>query len=165
MTRTKVLECHRDNTFSTMLLCPQTRAFSRLGGSMPVFGKRSEAHLATLDPDLALVLRDAIEIYDFSVICGYRGEKAQNEAFATGASKKQYPESIHNESPSLAVDVAPYPIDWNDNLAFARLFGIIEACAHNRGMRLRWGGDWDNDGESNDQSFMDIGHLELRIKG
>ena len=127
---------------------------------MPVFGKRSEAHLATLDPDLALVLRDAIEIYDFSVICGHRGEKAQNEAFATGASQKQYPESIHNESPSKAVDVAPYPIDWSDNLAFARLFGIIEACAHKRGMRLRWGGDWDGDGESNDQSFMDIGHLQ-----
>ena len=129
---------------------------------MPSFGARSESRIATLHPQLALVLRDAIEVYDFAVICGFRDKAAQDEAFASGHSKKRYPDSIHNTSPSWAVDVAPWPIDWNDDLAFARLFGIIEACAHKRGVKLRWGGDWDSDGESNDQSFMDIGHLEMR---
>ena len=127
------------------------------------FGSRSRRHLDTLHPALRAVLEDAmqLQLMDFAVICGHRGEDAQNEAFATGASKKRWPESIHNASPSKAVDVAPYPIDWNDSLAFARLYGIIEACAVQRGVRLRWGGDWDSDGESNDQSFMDIGHFEV----
>ena len=128
---------------------------------MPHFGSRSTQRLETLDPELQAVLMDAIAIYDFTVICGLRDEAAQNEAYATGASKKQYPNSIHNVAPSRAVDVAPWPIDWNDSLAFARLAGIIEACAHQRGVSLRFGLDWDRDGQSNDQSFMDLGHIEM----
>ena len=131
---------------------------------MAKFGKRSEEKLATIDPQIVEVLRDAIEVYDFTIVCGARSKEVQNEAFATGASKKQWPDSKHNvELPGLyseAVDVAPWPINWNDNLAFARLYGIIEACAFRRGITLRWGGDWDSDGSSTDQSFMDIGHFE-----
>ena len=128
---------------------------------MPKFGSRSESALVTVDPDLQLILRDAIRVYDFSALSGYRGRELQTEYYNTGRSKKQYPDSVHNTAPSLAVDVAPWPIDWNDSLSFARLFGIIEACAFARGFKLRWGGDWDRDGGSRDQSFMDIGHLEL----
>lgn len=134
---------------------------------MPSFGTRSESRLATLDSELVEVLRDAIKTYDFTIVCGHRDEAAQNEAFATGASKKRWPESMHNWLPSKAVDVAPWSngIDWKDHLAFARLFGIIEECANRRGVRVRWGGDWDSDGESNDQTFMDIGHLEIVSRG
>ncbi len=128
---------------------------------MPIFGRRSLSRLDTVDKRLVEVLKDAIRVYDFTIICGHRNEAAQNEAFATGTSKKRFPESKHNEFPSRAVDVAPWPIDWHDELAFARLWGIIEACAFRRGLRLRWGGDWDSDGSSTDQSFMDIGHLEI----
>jgi hypothetical protein len=116
---------------------------------------------SSLDKRLVKILDEAILVYDFTLICGHRTEEAQNEAFATGASKKQYPDSKHNSWPSIAVDVAPWPINWNDSLAFARLYGIIEAIAHDQGLELRWGGDWDRDGGSRDQSFMDIGHLEL----
>ena len=127
---------------------------------MARFGSRSESRLATIDPDLVEVLRDAIKVYDFTIICGHRTEEAQNEAFATGASKTRYPDSKHNSFPSDAVDVAPWPINWHDSLAFARLAGIIEACAHKRGVPIRLGMDWDGDGGSKDQSFMDVGHLE-----
>lgn len=130
---------------------------------MPEFGSRSRAKLEHVHPALVEVLEDAIEVIDFSVICGHRGEDEQNEYFATGRSKKRFPESRHNETPSMAVDIAPWNggIDWYDHLAFARVFGVIEACAHRRAALLRWGGDWDRDLSSTDQSFVDIGHIEL----
>jgi peptidoglycan L-alanyl-D-glutamate endopeptidase CwlK len=56
-------------------------------------------------------------LIDFSIICGYRGKQEQSNAFAHGASKVQYPNSMHNQNPSLAVDIRPYPYteaDQND---------------------------------------------------
>jgi len=130
---------------------------------MPSFGSRSRSRLEGVDPRMVNVLKEAIEVFDFTIVCGRRGKQEQDEAYATGASKKRYPQSKHNANPSRAVDIAPWQpgIDWNDALAFSRLFGIIEAVAHRQGIKVRWGGDWDGDQSSRDQSFMDIGHLEL----
>ena len=134
---------------------------------MPHFGTKSEAALATLEPGVQTILREAIKIYDFSVLCGFRDEAAQTAAFTASprASHVPWPESVHNTKPSLAVDVAPWPLNWKDTLAFARLAGIIEAIAHEHGYRVRWGGDWDGDGGSRDQTFMDLGHLEFEHEG
>lgn len=131
---------------------------------MPSFGARSRKHLLTCHPRLQEVLGEAILYTDFAVLCGLRSREAQDEAFATGRSKVKWPSSKHNApdgGPSLAVDVAPWPIDWKDSLAFAVLAGRILQIADAKGIALRWGGDWDRDGESNDQSFMDIGHFEM----
>ena len=130
---------------------------------MPGFGARSKSRLSTLHPDLVAVLKDVIPHFDFTVVSGHRTQAAQDEAFASGKSKKQWPDSKHNKLPSIAVDVAPWPIDWTDHLAFARLYGRIEQAAAARGIHIRWGGDWDGDQSSRDQSFMDIGHLELVV--
>ncbi len=127
------------------------------------FSSRSLNNLATVHPILREILYEALEVMDFVVLCGYRDEKAQNEAYENGTSKLQYPNSVHNTQPSRAVDVAPYRIDWDDTLAFARLAGIIECLASQRGYRIRWGGDWDGDHRSNDQTFNDLGHFELTI--
>jgi hypothetical protein len=130
---------------------------------MPQFGQRSLNRLQHVDKRLREVLDEAILHIDFTIVCGHRNKLAQDEAYATGASKKQWPNSKHNYLPSKAVDFAPWNdgIDWEDHLAFARVYGHIEAVAAARGYQLRWGGDWDKDGSSTDQSFMDIGHLEL----
>ena len=128
---------------------------------MPVFGTRSKNRLKGVASSLVVVMEDAIEVIDFAIICGHRTEQQQNNAYEMGLSKVQWPNSKHNPYPSLAVDFAPWPINWNDHLAFARVWGVIEACAYRRGVKLRWGGDWDRDGSSRDQSFMDIGHVEL----
>lgn len=127
------------------------------------FGSRSLERLESMHPKLQEVLHAAMakQVMDFTIIWGYRGKEAQEEAFATGASKKPWPESKHNQFPSPAADVAPWPIDWKDTLRFARLVGVIEAAASDCGVRLRWGGDWDMDSSSTDQSFMDLGHIEL----
>ena len=130
---------------------------------MASFGERSRMHLATVDPRLATVLNSVIEHYDFTIVCGARSKEAQDEAFATGASKVQWPNSKHNRDVSSAVDIAPWTngIDWKDSLAFAFLAGLVSKSAHSHGVRLRWGGDWVSDGSTRDQSFMDIGHMEI----
>lgn len=128
------------------------------------FGTRSMERLETTSPRLQKVLHRAMQfqVMDFTIIWGYRGKDPQEEAFAAGLSKKRWPNSLHNRFPSPAVDVAPWPINWKDNLAFARLVGIIDAAASEVGEEVRWGGDWDDDGSSADQTFMDLGHIELK---
>ena len=92
---------------------------------MPAFGKVSKKRKLSVDTKLQKILDAAIEIFDFSIICGHRNKEAQDLAFATGKSKKKWPESTHNKYPSQAVDIAPYPIDWENRDRFIFLAGII----------------------------------------
>ena len=125
------------------------------------FGKTSRARLDTCDPRLIEILEEAIKIVDFTVLCGERTEEEQRLAVTTGASKVSYPNSMHNHSPSLAVDIAPYPIDWKDISRFAHLGGIIRGIAQQKGIKIRCGFDWDGDGNITDHKFMDWPHIEL----
>lgn len=95
---------------------------------MPTFGT-GKRHLATLDPRLQLLMRAAIKHVDFTITCGFRNQADQDKAFAEGKSKVKWPDGKHNSNPSKAVDVAPYPIDWNDAEAFTYLKGIIKGIA------------------------------------
>ena len=121
---------------------------------MPSFSKASLAQLGTADERLQRVMRRAIQHFDFTVLEGHRGEQAQNEAHAKGLSKLRWPQGAHNKSPSRAVDVAPYPIDWRDTTAaherFAYLAGVVKVCAAEEGVKVRWGGDWDRDNDTRD---------------
>ena len=129
---------------------------------MPKFGRKSKEILSTCDERLQEILNEVIKYYDFSVLSGYRNANEQNELFRKGYSKKQYPDSKHNSSPSIAVDVAPYPINWKDTRRFDILAGYIMMCAEGKEINLRWGGDWDMDKDVHDQVFNDLGHMELR---
>jgi hypothetical protein len=128
---------------------------------MPEFGERSRKNLAQAHPSLQLVLNEVVKITDCAVICGHRGEAEQEAAFHAGTSQKRWPESKHNKIPSLAVDVVPSPIDWKDSDRMFFLAGVIVAVAHRMGVKLRWGGDWDSDGDFKDQKFHDRPHFEL----
>lgn len=131
---------------------------------MPSFGERSLRNLSQVHPDLVRLCEAVIEITDFAVICGHRGEAEQNALYGATPqrSKVRWPDSKHNSLPSRAIDVAPYPIDWSDREAFARLAGIFIGVAHGLGIDLRWGGDWDRDGQTDDEEFSDLPHIELR---
>ena len=109
---------------------------------MPYFGSSSLRHLNTLHYDLREILLEAIELYDFSVICGHRSEQEQNEAYNNGKSDLQWPESKHNKFPSKAVDIAQYPIDWENTEEFVYLAGIISAIATRKGVKIRQGWRW-----------------------
>lgn len=99
---------------------------------------------------------------DCSVLEGHRDEDRQDTLYSQGLSKVQYPNSKHNSSPSRAVDVAPYPIDWNDTARFCYFAGVVKGVSAEMGCELRWGGDWDMDGTSTDETFLDYVHFEIK---
>jgi peptidoglycan L-alanyl-D-glutamate endopeptidase CwlK len=125
------------------------------------FGKKSQERLDTCHPHLQQILKIAIKQVDFTVLCGYRTEDEQDDAYKQGRSKVQYPNSRHNQNPSVAVDIAPYPIDWDNITRFAHLIGIIKGIAQAQDIKIRCGCDWDMDGDITDHSFMDWPHIEL----
>lgn len=128
---------------------------------MPVFSRNSLNKLVTCDPKLQQVFAAAIRVYDFTVLHGIRSEEEQNQLFAEGKSKLQYPKSKHNSRPSKAIDVAPYPVDFNDTKRFYYLAGVVKGIAASLGIKIRWGGDWDSDGDFKDNTFQDLCHFEL----
>lgn len=132
---------------------------------MAKFGSVSTSRLATCAPPLIAICEKAIIFVNFSVLCGHRNEEEQDEAFRMGNSTKRWPESKHNKLPSLAVDVGPYvpgiKIDWSDTAAFARLAGYLERIADEMGVRIRWGGDWNDNFRTKDERLIDMPHLEL----
>lgn len=128
---------------------------------MPKFGKRSKEKLSECHPDLQRLFNEVIKHIDCSILEGYRDEKTQNEYFRQNKSKLKFPNGKHNTSPSRAVDVAPYPIDWSDRNRFYHFGGLVRGIAATMGIKLRWGGDWDGDNNFKDQSFHDLPHFEL----
>lgn len=127
---------------------------------MPRFSAKSASRLAECHKDLQAVMNAAIIETDFTVLCGHRGQAEQDAAVAAGKSKLRWPKSKHNARPSLAVDVAPWPLDWNDRARFKALAKVILAEAKALGISLRWGGDWNSDGDDSDG--WDLPHFELR---
>ena len=134
---------------------------------MPAFGSASLRQMHTLDSRLKSILNEAIEIYDFTIICGHRNQADQDAAFNSGKSKVKFPNSRHNSYPSKAVDIAPYykakpHIRWDRLYEFVFLHGILFAIAARHGIRIRSGINWDNDDELiTDQGFDDFPHIEL----
>ena len=129
---------------------------------MPRFGKRSISRLKTCDQKLQELFYEVVKHFDCSIIEGHRGEERQNKAFADGNSKVKYPNGKHNQNPSVAVDVAPYPIDWSDRDRFHYFGGFVLGVAKQMGMNIRWGGDWNQDTETKDNKFDDLVHFEIK---
>ena len=132
---------------------------------MPKFGTTSTERLASADVRLQKLFNKVIDTFDCTVLEGHRTKERQNELFAQGKSKLQYPEGKHCADPSLAVDVAPYinnavSYDSRHCTFFA---GYVLATAESLGINIRWGGDWDGDHEPiTDQTFNDLVHFEIK---
>ena len=76
-------------------------------------------------------------------------------------SKLKFPESKHNQMPSMAADVVLYPIDWDDTQRFYMFVGIVRGIAAKMNIPIRCGADWDGDMYIKDQNFHDLPHFEL----
>lgn len=141
---------------------------------MPKFSKKSQALLDQVHPDLQLVLTCAIKYIDFTVLDStIRTKEQQAQYVKEGKSKtmdskhlKKYLSEYEKEY-SLAVDIAPYPIDWNDRERFCLMAGYILGIAKVlkcEGMihkDIRWGGDWNFNNEMKDEKFSDCPHFEI----
>ncbi|GGI85660.1 peptidase [Shewanella hanedai] len=139
---------------------------------MPKFGKTSTARLQSCHPDLQAIFTVVIQSLDCSIFCGHRNKADQQQAFNASLSQVQFPNSKHNSMPSMATDAGPYftelkNTDWEDIKAFATFAGYVKRVSHEllaQGVithHIRWGGDWDGDGRTSDQTFHDLPHFEL----
>ena len=128
---------------------------------MPKFGSKSKANLATCHEDLQKVFNEVIKYVDCSALEGHRPEWRQNDLFEEGKTKVKFPMGRHNSSPSRAVDVTPYPVDWDDRERQTLFAGFVLGIARSMGIKLRWGGDWDQDFQVADNRFDDFPHFEL----
>lgn len=129
---------------------------------MPSFSEKSLEHLNTCDYRLQQIFTAVIaDGNDCTVIEGHRTKESQDEYFRTGKSKMQWPNGKHCSMPSLAADVMPCPINWNDRIAIEAFSKVVLAKAESLGIRIRWGGDWNQNGKSDDEKFFDGPHYEL----
>lgn len=112
---------------------------------MPL-GKSSKLRLSTCHSEIRRFIEavsDGVErgecpgVEEITVLCGYRGEKEQNDAFERGTSKLRWPHSKHNRLPSQAVDIAPYPVDWKDTKRFESLRVYALEVAARIGVSIR----------------------------
>ena len=124
---------------------------------MPRFGKTSKKRLKGIDPNLVNVLNELIKIMDVTIIEGLRSKERQAELLEKGATKVKY--SKHMEG--KAVDLSPYPIDWENRDGFHYMGGMIRGIAKQLNVKVRWGGDWDSDGDVKDNGFDDLVHVEI----
>ena len=125
---------------------------------MPTFGKVSLDRLTTCDTRLQNLFNEIIKHRDCTILEGYRPQDAQDKAFVEGRSKTPWPNSKHNKSPSLAVDVMPWHADaphirWDDKIGLTEFAGFVMGVASQMGIRIRWGGKF--------RGFFDGPHWEI----
>lgn len=131
------------------------------------FSETSKDRLATCHPDLQRLFNEVIKRIDCTIIYGARSDYDQQKLFKEGKSKldgvkNRSKHQTSKEQPfSLAVDAAPYPINWEDRSKFCYFAGIVLAKADSLGIKIRWGGDWNCDNDLKNQTFFDLPHFEL----
>lgn len=134
---------------------------------MPKFSQESFSKLSSCHMELQTLFYEVVRHFDCQVLEGFRNEHDQDVAFEQGNTKLKWPNGKHNKSPSMAVDVAPYPLDWKNIKRFYWFAGFVMGIAQRlkdegkMTYSIRFGGDWDSDKDINDQSFNDLVHFEL----
>lgn len=138
----------------------------------------SKQRLDTCHADLQLLFNTVLPFFDCTVLEGHRSVTRQQELYRQGRETSgaivTHVDGInklskHNHTPSQAVDIVPYPVNWGDTSRMYHFAGFVKATAlmlQRSGLiehELRWGGDWDNDTHVDDQSFMDLPHFEIII--
>lgn len=130
---------------------------------MPSFGKKSLDNMIGVHPKLIDVLLEVIQYYDFSILEGVRTSERQKALYANGDSRTLNSKHLkQSDGYSHAVDIAPYPIDWNDKRRFAFLAGLVIATGKTKGIDITWGNDWDSDGDLDEHQLQDGPHFQLR---
>lgn len=125
------------------------------------YSQKSLTRLYSCDEKLQLLFKEVIKHTDCSILEGHRDERRQEQLFSEGKTKVHYPFGRHNCTPSRAIDVTPYPVDWKDRERQTLFAGFVLGIASKMGIKIRWGGDWDKDWKVKDNRFDDFPHFEL----
>lgn len=123
---------------------------------------RSLSRLEGVHPDLVTVVKRAIEItpLDFGISEGVRSVERQRSLFESGASKTMKSRHLTGH----AVDLVAYfegEVSWHIG-HYQRIHEeAMDVAANALGINIVWGGDWDDDGDYADQTFIDGPHWQL----
>jgi peptidoglycan L-alanyl-D-glutamate endopeptidase CwlK len=114
--------------------------------------------LKDVHPDLVILIEAYGKDNDIIIVDGHRDKEAQDKAYKIGNTRVKYPNSKHNSTPSMAVDIAPTKdkgktIDWRDLDIFREMGRDILFLSKKMGIKVMWGGDW--------SQFRDYPHVEL----
>ena len=118
---------------------------------MPRFSRKSLRELETCDPMLQYLFKEVVKHFDCSVIEGKRSLEDQQELLNEGATKTL--DSAH---------LTGRPVDFEDRDRWHYFGGFVLGTARQFGIDVIWGGDWDNDTKTKDNTFDDLMHFELR---
>ena len=121
------------------------------------WGNKSKECLATCDKRLQDMANMMLERspFDLTITCGHRSKDEQDAAFNNGNSKARFGESKHNFLPSRAIDIVPYPINWDDkDKRWQEMALNAMWCAGKLGFEITWGGSF--------KSIRDCPHFELK---
>ena len=118
---------------------------------MARFSTKSMSQLSSCERDIQTIFQEVVKYADCSVIEGHRSEETQHNHWQKGRKlirpdadpkkaeswkvvdksevvtyKDGYTKkSRHQNYPSPAVDVVPYPQMWSDPIAFQRFIGVV----------------------------------------
>ena len=138
---------------------------------MSAFSQESVAKLATCHTDLQTLFNRVILLYNCTILEGHRSQADQEADFKAGKTQLHWPNGKHDSMPSMAVDVAPDPVSFDDSMVNIERFylfaGYVLGVAD--GLKeigkithsIRWGGDWNGDRTLANQKFNDLVHFEL----
>lgn len=152
-------------------------------------GNNSKSKLTGVHPDIVKVVERAIQItsQDFIVLEGVRGKEqcyinwGKGRSAATLAvvgvpTKYAQPKMgkvtwlndplnskhcIQKDGYGHAVDLVPYPVDWNTLSKFEAIGKAMLTAAKELKISLRWGADWDRDGKLREKGETDSPHFEI----
>lgn len=153
------------------------------------FSKRSTENLIAVHPRMVAIVTRANEILfakggpDFLVLEGIRTEARQQELYGMGRTPAQLRaagvpprfanpkaravtwtlNSAHRpkaDGLGRAVDLLPLPIDWNKKGPFQEVAKAMFQAAEELNSPIRWGADWDRDGNYGERGETDSPHFE-----
>jgi len=148
---------------------------------MFAFGNTSLQRLSTCHRDLQIIANEVIKCtdVDFGIAEGHRSVERQQELYAKGRTKPGPKVTNidgvtkigkHNLKPSMAIDIYAFingKAVWHgETITYIMgMFIAVSEILFREGKishKLRWGGNWDMDGEILvDQAFDDRPHIEL----
>jgi len=149
------------------------------------YGVASNAQLVTTRPPLQLLFNKAIQVTNLSIVQGKRTVDQQIVNIRNEASKTLDSRHIPRDAAGIydpdglggAIDFKPYqkgvnayPLESDSKAErmkkkarFYHAQGVILGIANEMGIDIRQGVDWDGDGDFMDQTFDDLGHVEMLI--
>jgi peptidoglycan L-alanyl-D-glutamate endopeptidase CwlK len=127
---------------------------------MSCFSKKSleKINNKKFHPLLKKLLQEAIKDtpIDFVVLETVRTIETQKEYFkkkTTKTLKSKHIPTCNKSQLCEAVDIAPYPVNWQDTQKFDKLALHIKQKANQLNIPITWGGDW--------KTLVDKPHFEL----